>query len=277
MNDPETSKAAVRERYSEIVLQARAGSCCSPAGNECGCMNADYSHLPGYMPGYMAEADYGLGCGLPTETAALRPGDTVLDLGSGAGNDAFVARAIVGEGGRVIGVDMTGAMIARARANVAKLGYTNVEFRLGEIEHLPVERDSVDVVVSNCVLNLVPDKRQAFAEVFRVLKPGGHFSISDIVVEGDLPAELRQSPEAYTGCIGGALSKAEYLGLIERAGFTGVRVAKERAITMPAERATEVLGAMGAAPVHAPSARLLSITIYGEKPAGGKSVGEALA
>lgn len=273
MNDPETIKAAVRERYSEIVLQPRAGTCCSLAVNECGCMSADYSRLPGYM----AEADYGLGCGLPTETAALRPGDTVLDLGSGAGNDAFVVRAIVGEGGRVIGVDMTAAMIARARANVAKLGYTNVEFRLGEIEHLPVERDSVDVVVSNCVLNLVPDKRRAFAEVFRVLRPGGHFSISDIVVEGELPAELRQSLEAYAGCIGGALPKAEYLSLIEQAGFTGVRVAKERAITMPAERATEVLGATGAAPACAPGARLLSITVYGEKPAGKKSVGEALA
>lgn len=154
MTEPEALKAAVRKRYSEIVLQPRAAGCC--AGDRCsssaesGVLSEDYSRLPGYV----AEADYGLGCGLPTETAALRPGDTVLDLGSGAGNDAFVARAIVGEEGRVIGVDMTAAMIAKARANAAKLGYTNVEFRLGEIEHLPVERDSVDVVVSNCVLNL---------------------------------------------------------------------------------------------------------------------------
>jgi ubiquinone/menaquinone biosynthesis C-methylase UbiE len=270
MNDPETLKAAVRERYSEIVLQPRAAGCCasdccSPSA-EAGALSEDYSRLPGYV----AEADYGLGCGLPTETAALRPGDTVLDLGSGAGNDAFVARAIVGESGRVIGVDMTAAMIAKARANAAKLGYVNVEFRLGEIEHLPVERDSVDVVVSNCVLNLVPDKRQAFAEVFRVLKPGGHFSISDIVVEGELPAALRQSLEAYAGCIGGALPKTEYLGLIEQAGFTSVRVTKEKAVAAPDELAAEVLGATGAAQARASNARLLSITVYGEKPANEK-------
>jgi ubiquinone/menaquinone biosynthesis C-methylase UbiE len=229
-------------------------------------LSEDYSRLPGYV----AEADYGLGCGLPTETAALQPGDTVLDLGSGAGNDAFVARAIVGEEGRVLGVDMTAAMVAKARANAAKLGYANVEFRLGEIENLPVERESVDVVVSNCVLNLVPDKRRAFAEVFRVLKLGGHFSISDIVVEGELPAELRQSLEAYTGCIGGALSKTEYLSLIQQAGFTKVHVAKEKAVAVPDELAVDVLGAAGAAQARASNARLLSVTVYGEKPASEK-------
>ncbi len=260
MTEPEALKAAVRKRYSEIVLQPRAAGCC--AGDRCsssaesGVLSEDYSRLPGYV----AEADYGLGCGLPTETAALRPGDTVLDLGSGAGNDAFVARAIVGEEGRVIGVDMTAAMIAKARANAAKLGYTNVEFRLGEIEHLPVERDSVDVVVSNCVLNLVPDKRRAFDEVFRVLKPGGHFSLSDIVVEGELPAELRQSLEASTGCIGGALSKTEYLSLIQQAGFAKVHVAKEKVVAVPEELVVDVLGAAGAAQARASNARLLSIT-----------------
>jgi SAM-dependent methyltransferase len=274
MNEPELLKAAVRERYSEIVLQpraagCRASDCCTPSaesGAESGALSEDYSRLPGYV----AEADYGLGCGLPTETAALQPGDTVLDLGSGAGNDAFVARAIVGEEGRVLGVDMTAAMVAKARANAAKLGYANVEFRLGEIEHLPVERESVDVVVSNCVLNLVPDKRRAFAEVFRVLKLGGHFSISDIVVEGELPAELRQSLEAYTGCIGGALSKTEYLSLIQQAGFTKVHVAKEKAVAVPDELAVDVLGAAGAAQARASNARLLSVTVYGEKPASEK-------
>lgn len=274
MNHPEDLKAAVRERYSEIVLQPRAASCCSSdccsPSVEGGVLSEDYARLPGYV----AEADYGLGCGLPTETAALRPGDTVLDLGSGAGNDAFVARAIVGESGRIIGVDMTAAMIAKARANAARLGYANVEFRLGEIEHLPVERDTVDVVVSNCVLNLVPDKRCAFAEVFRVLKPGGHFSISDIVVEGELPAELRQSLEAYAGCIGGALPKTEYLGLIEQAGFTGVRVVKEKAVPVSEELAAEVLGAADALQARASSARLLSVTVYGEKFASEESAGE---
>ena len=265
MSTPEELKAAVRERYADIVLQPRvaASSCCSPASAECGCTNDDYSHLAGYVP----EADYGLGCGLPTEVAYLSPGDTVLDLGSGAGNDAFVARALVGESGRVIGVDMTAAMIAKSRANAAKLNYHNVEFRLGEIEFLPVERDSVNVVVSNCVLNLVPDKARAFAEVMRVLKPGGHFSISDIVVEGQLPEAIQKSMEAYAGCIAGAMQKADYLRLIEQTGFLAVRVAKEKVVSVPEELAVEVLGAEGAAQATASGARLLSVTVYGEKPA----------
>ncbi|HRF50013.1 MAG TPA: arsenite methyltransferase, partial [Anaerolineales bacterium] len=205
---------------------------------------------------YVPEADYGLGCGLPTEIARLAPGQTVLDLGSGAGNDAFVARAVVGEAGRVIGVDMTEAMINRARANAEKRGFTNVEFRLGEIEALPVEPASVDVVVSNCVLNLVPDKRQAFAEVFRVLKPGGHFSISDIVSEGELPAEVRASMAAYAACVGGALDRADYLGLVTEAGFINVRVAREHEA-----------GRLNTADGSAVRARVLSLTVYGEKPA----------
>lgn len=225
-------------------------------------MNDDYSRLPGYVP----EADYGLGCGLPTEVAYLSPGDTVLDLGSGAGNDAFVARAIVGEPGRVIGVDMTAAMVAQARANAARLGFANVEFRLGEIEHLPVAQETVDVVVSNCVLNLVPDKARAFAEVWRVLKPGGHFSISDIVVEGDLPAAVRQSMEAYAGCVAGAMDKADYLRLIEAAGFLAVRVAREKPVAVPDDLLVEALGQAGAEHARASGARLLSLTVYGEKP-----------
>jgi ubiquinone/menaquinone biosynthesis C-methylase UbiE len=225
-------------------------------------MSESYTQLPGYVP----EADYGLGCGLPTETAYLQPGHTVLDLGSGAGNDAFVARAIVGESGRVLGVDMTAAMIAKARANASKLGFANVEFRLGEIENLPVEANTVDVVVSNCVLNLVPDKARAFTEVLRVLKPGGHFSISDIVVEGELPEAIQQSMEAYAGCVAGAIQKADYLQLIERTGFVAVRVAKEKVVAVPDELAVEALGEAGAAQAKASGARLLSVTVYGEKP-----------
>ncbi len=267
MTSAEQLKQAVRERYAEIVLQPSTSGCCSPAattedsccgGDGCGPIDApgslasSYAHLPGYVP----EADYGLGCGLPTEIARLAPGQTVLDLGSGAGNDAFVARAIVGETGRVIGLDMTEAMIAKARANAEKRGFSNVEFRLGEIEAMPVDADTVDVVVSNCVLNLVPDKRQAFAEVFRVLKPGGHFSISDIVSEGDVPADIRASLAAYAACVGGAVDKADYLGLIAATGFTNVRIAREH-----------VAGSLNTPDGSAVRARLLSITVYAEKPA----------
>ncbi|MBL8093272.1 MAG: arsenite methyltransferase [Anaerolineales bacterium] len=267
MTSADEIKQAVRERYAEIVLQPSNAGCCSPTatadtsccgGDGCGpsdtpgSLASSYANLPGYVP----EADYGLGCGLPTEIARLAPGQTVLDLGSGAGNDAFVARAIVGEAGHVIGVDMTEAMIAKARANAEKRGFTNVEFRLGEIEALPVEADTVDVVVSNCVLNLVPDKRQAFAEIFRVLRPGGHFSISDIVSEGEVPADIRASLAAYAACIGGAVDKADYLGLITATGFTNVRIAREH-----------VAGSLNTPDGSAVRARLLSITVYADKPA----------
>ncbi len=268
MTTNEDIKQAVRERYAEIVLQPANASCCAPTastggssccGDEgCGPTDTSGSLAPSYanLPGYVPEADYGLGCGLPTEIAQLAPGQTVLDLGSGAGNDVFVARAIVGETGRAIGVDMTEAMIAKARANAEKRGFANVEFRLGEIEALPVESDTVDVVVSNCVLNLVPDKRKAFAEVFRVLKPGGHFSISDIVSEGDVPADVRASLAAYAACIGGAVDKSDYLGLITETGFVNARVAREH-----------VAGSLNTADGSAVRARLLSVTVYAEKPA----------
>ncbi|RMG58328.1 MAG: methyltransferase domain-containing protein, partial [Bacteroidetes bacterium] len=171
--DTQDIKQVVKETYTE-VLKSKGGccqpTCCSP-GPETAFSEA-YTHVPGYVP----EADYGLGCGIPTEVARIEPGDTVLDLGAGAGNDAFVARQLVGEAGRVIGLDMTEAMVAQARRNQAKLGYENVEFILGDIEAIPLPDACVDVVVSNCVLNLVPDKDQAYAEIHRVLKPGGHFS-----------------------------------------------------------------------------------------------------
>lgn len=268
MTSADEIKQAVRERYAEIVLEPTNAGCCSPTAStssasccgEDGCgpveisgsLASSYANLPGYVP----EADYGLGCGLPTEIAKLAPGQTVLDLGSGAGNDAFVARAVVGEAGHVIGVDMTEAMIARARANAEKRGFANVEFRLGEIEALPVDAASVDVVVSNCVLNLVPDKRQAFAEIFRVLKPGGHFSISDIVSEGEVPAEIKASLAAYAACIGGAVDRADYLGLIGETGFVNVKVAREHEA-----------GRLNTADGSAVQARVVSITVFGEKPA----------
>ena len=187
------------------------------------------------VSGYMAEADLGLGCGLPVEHAGLAPGQTVLDLGAGAGLDAFVARREVGAEGRVIGVDMTPEMVSKARDNAGKAGFDNVDFRLGEIEHLPVRSNSVDVVISNCVLNLVPDKERAFAEIHRVLKPGGHFCISDIVASRELPEWVKGIAEAYAGCVSGAIPKAHYLQLIREAGFERVKVAVERRIEVPAD------------------------------------------
>jgi SAM-dependent methyltransferase len=241
MNTPpaETIKQEVRQRYGRIARDN--GSCCGPstAASCCGAPDAaaeivfsDYTALSAQV---VSEADLGLGCGTPTLTAGLHPGQTVLDLGSGAGIDVFLAAQAVGAQGRVIGVDMTPEMIARARANAAKGGFTNVEFRLGEIEQLPVEANTVDVVLSNCVINLVPDKNRAFAEVYRVLKPGGRFSISDMVSYGAVPAAMRQDMMLWAGCIAGALDREDYLGIIRAAGFQNVRV--ERETTYGAEAA----------------------------------------
>lgn len=232
MNDSALIKENVRRKYDEIAQRGEKAGCACGCGPDSITMIGD-----GYdgVAGYVADADLGLGCGLPTELAGIEPGQTVLDLGSGAGLDAFVARTIVGESGRVIGVDMTESMIAKARDNAVKMGYENVVFELGDIENLPVESDSVDVVISNCVLNLVPEKSRAFAEMYRVLKPGAHFCVSDIVVHGDLPASVRSSVELYAGCIAGALKQDAYLALIREAGFTGVEIAREKVIEVPNE------------------------------------------
>ena len=226
------TKAIVRKKYTEIA--ETADSCCTESG--C-CSPADftdnfsdnYSHLEGYVP----EADMQLGCGIPTQYAAIKPGNTVVDLGSGAGNDVFIARAISGEGGYVIGVDMTDKMIRKARENATKLGYKNVEFKLGDIENLPLADNIADVVLSNCVLNLVPDKQEAFNEIYRVLKPGGHFCISDIVSSVTLPASLQQIAELYTGCISGALKIEKYLDLIKSNGFKSVEIKTQKPAPLP--------------------------------------------
>lgn len=237
VNDsPDAIKEMVREKYAAIAVNAQTGcGCCEgDSGNKIidyTIMADEYSDKAGYV----ADADLGLGCGVPVDYAEMKPGNTVLDLGAGAGNDVFVARAIVGETGRVIGVDMTPEMITKARQNNQKLGYTNVEFRLGEIENLPVQSDTVDVVISNCVLNLVPDKARSFAEINRVLKPGAHFCVSDIVLKGTLPAELKKSAEMYAGCVAGAMQQEDYLAEIERAGFTGTIIKKTKVITLPDE------------------------------------------
>jgi SAM-dependent methyltransferase len=233
-------------------------------------MAEDYST----QEGYVAEADLGLGCGLPTEHAGLTEGMTVLDLGSGAGNDAFIARRSVGERGKVIGVDFTPAMIAKARANADKLGFNNVEFREGDIEHLPIGGNSVDAIVSNCVLNLVPNKAAAFAEMRRVLRPGGHFTVSDIVLAGVLPAAVQAAAEFYAGCVSGASQEADYLRGIADAGFEGVEVVKRRAIEVPDAILATVLSADEIAAYRASGTGIYSITVRGRKPGAAPLVGD---
>lgn len=260
-------KETVQEKYGEIAEKHRAeipAGCC---GVSCGCgdldlMADDYSGLQGYV----ADADLGLGCGLPTEHAKIKAGDTVIDLGSGAGNDAFVARSVVGEEGRVIGIDFTQKMIDRARINAEKLKYSNVEFRLGDLEDMPVYDGMADVVVSNCVFNLVPNKAKAFKETLRVLKPGGHFSISDIVIDGKLPENLRKAAELYVGCISGAIDKMDYLDTIYQAGFRNLKLQKEKVIELPDETIAQYLNEEQMKSYKASGARILSITVFGEKP-----------
>jgi ubiquinone/menaquinone biosynthesis C-methylase UbiE len=189
-----------------------------------------------------------------------------VDLGSGAGNDCFIARSVTGKRGQVIGIDMTEAMITKARKNAARLGYTNVEFRLGDIEALPVDDNTADVVVSNCVMNLVPDKVKAFAETYRILKPGGHFSISDIVLQGELPDDLRRDAALYAGCIAGALQKEEYLAVIKRAGFTNLAVQKDRKIEVPEEILRRHLTNEQLREFTLQHVGIFSVTVFAEKP-----------
>ena len=264
----EDLKTIVRDKYSEIALQSKEqneSSCCGAGG--CGpvdytVFSEDYSNLKGYNK----DADLGLGCGLPTEFAMIKEGQTVVDLGSGAGNDAFVAREITGASGKVIGLDMTPAMIDKARENADKLGFNNVEFRMGDIESMPIGGEKADVVVSNCVLNLVPDKQKAFSEMYRILKPGGHFSISDVVIQGELPASLKEEAEMYAGCVSGAIQKEDYLGLIKKTGFKGITVQKERAIRIPDEILSNYLSASEIQEVRDGKVGIYSINVYGEKP-----------
>lgn len=254
-------KEVVREKYTEVVQASQSccgPSCCSPGG-------ADFSEGYESLEGYVKDADLGLGCGLPTEFARIQEGDTVLDLGAGAGNDVFIARSLAGESGRVIGLDMTEAMIARARANNRKLGYRNVEFVLGDIEDMPLEDNSVDVAISNCVMNLVPDKDRAYAEVHRVLRPGGHFSISDIVLQGELPPALQEAAAMYAGCVAGAMQKGEYLAAIERAGFSNIKIDKERQLNLPDELLLDFLSPAELNAFRESGTGIFSINVYGEK------------
>lgn len=265
----DTTKEMVRQKYTEIAAQDKgtnAASCCGAGGcsNEVyNIMSDDYAAIEGYHP----DADLGLGCGLPTQFAGIKPGDTVIDLGSGAGNDCFIARHETGENGKVIGIDFTPAMIERARANAETRGFNNVEFRQGDIENMPVTSNVADVVVSNCVLNLVPNKDGVFKEIFRVLKAGGHFSISDIVLEGALPAEIQEAAEMYAGCVSGAIQKSEYLQLIEKNGFTGIKIQKEKKITIPDDILSGYLTPEQLHTFKNSQTGIFSITVYAQKPA----------
>jgi Methylase involved in ubiquinone/menaquinone biosynthesis len=268
MNTEQEIKEMVKEKYGAIAQQTKEQNQSSCCGSGCGCSNVefsimseDYTKLPGYMP----DADLALGCGLPTEFAQIKPGDTVVDLGSGAGNDCFIARSIVGETGRVIGIDMTEAMIEKAKVNAAKLGFKNVEFRLGDIDTMPIEDSTADVVVSNCVMNLVPNKQKAFSETFRIIKHGGHFSISDIVLQGELTDELRKEATLYAGCISGAVQKEEYLRIIKEVGFSNITIQKDRKIDIPNEILAKFLTVDQLREYKKSRVGIFSLTVYAEK------------
>ncbi len=268
MNKEQELKTIVKERYAKIAEQGKAenaSSCCgatTPSNKVYNIMMDDYSKTQGYIE----EADLGLGCGLPTQFAKIEKGDTVIDLGSGAGNDCFVARHETGAEGKVIGIDFTPIMIEKARINSERLGFNNVEFREGDIDAMPVNNDVADVIVSNCVLNLVPDKKKVISEIFRVLKPGGHFSISDIVLVGNLPYALKEDAEMYAGCVAGAIQKSEYLNLIEEVGFKAVKIQKEKPITIPEDILEKYLSQTEANAFNNGGTGIFSITVYAEKP-----------
>jgi len=261
-------KRIVKEKYGKLASRRgpiKLESCCS--GSAC-CSDAlfksfsdDYGKLPGYLP----EADLGLGCGLPTEFAGIKNGDHVLDLGSGAGNDCFVARALAGETGRVVGLDFTDEMLEKARENAAKLQYGNVEFVKGDIEAIPLPDNSFDVVISNCVLNLVPDKQKAYREIFRVLKPGGHFCISDVVLSGELPDKLKEAAEVYAGCVAGAMRKEKYLEVIALENFTNLTVQKEKQIVLSDEILSNFLSKEEIENFKASNLGIYSLTITAQK------------
>ena len=265
MKDESKLKKIVKETYGKIA-SGRRKSCC---GSRCSCdvlnsksvMSEDYDSLKGYNP----DADYGLGCGLPTKFAKIKKGDAVIDLGSGAGNDCFIARAEAGETGRIIGIDFTPEMIKKAKANVKKLGFTNVEFVQGDIDNMPLESNLADVIVSNCVLNLVPNKEAVFKEIYRVLKPKGHFSISDIVLTGKLPKKIRSVASMYAGCVSGAVDKDIYLKHIQETGFKKIIIQKEKTIVIPDEDLKAHLSDKEIALYKKDLNIIKSITVYAEK------------
>lgn len=265
----ENLKQIVKEKYGEIAkgsdLKIRASKCCQSSG--C-CSSEDYtvfSESYDQLAGYNPDADLNLGCGIPTQYAGIKKDDAVLDLGSGAGNDCFVARAIVGETGRVTGIDFTDEMLEKANKNLGKLGYKNVSFIKGDIENMPLADNTYDVVLSNCVLNLVPDKTKAFAEIFRVLKPGGHFCVSDVVIRGSLPEKLRSDAVLYAGCVSGALDVDEYLRIIRQNGFRDINIHKQKVILLPDEFLSEYLNPDEIESFRNGDTGIYSITVSGYK------------
>ncbi len=268
MNNENQLKELVKQKYSEIALQDKEtnqSSCCGAGGCSTevyNIMSDDYTQLEGYNP----DADLGLGCGLPTEFAKIKEGDVVVDLGSGAGNDCFVARKQTGALGKVIGIDFTPAMIDKARQNADKLGFNNVEFRQGDIENMPLTSNVADVVISNCVLNLVPNKSAVINEIFRVLKPGGHFSISDVVLIGNLPDKIKNAAEMYAGCVAGAIQKQVYLELLEINGFKHITIQKEKPIIIPDDILSNYLTSDEILNFKNSDAGIFSISVYAEKP-----------
>ena len=268
MQTEEQLKEIVRKKYSEIALQDKEtnmSSCCGAGGCSTevyNIMSDDYTALNGYNP----DADLGLGCGLPTQFAKIKKGDVVVDLGSGAGNDCFVARHETGETGKVIGIDFTPAMIDKARTNAEVRGFNNVEFRQGDIENMPITSNVADVIVSNCVLNLVPNKDAVIKDIYRVLKPGGHFSISDVVLVGALPEGLRKDAEMYAGCVSGAIQREVYLELIKANGFSNITIQKEKPIVIPDDILTNYLSPEEIHQLKSGSTGIFSITVYAEKP-----------
>lgn len=273
METTEQIKDMVRQKYSEIALQDKANNESSCCGSGCcstdvyNIMSDDYSTLEGYNP----DADLGLGCGLPTQSAQIKKGDVVIDLGSGTGNDAFISRRETGETGKVIGIDFTPAMIDEARTNAETPGFHIVEFRQGDMEKMPVTANVADVIVSNCVLILVPNKYGVFQEIYRVLQPGGHFGISDIVLVGALPEKIQQAAEMYAGCVAGAIQKKEYLALIETTGFQQITLQKEKPIRVPDDILSQYLNADEIAAFKASGTVIFSVTAYAEKPKEAKT------
>jgi len=268
MKTEQELKDIVKTKYTKIAEQGKtenASSCCgatTPTNKVYNIMMDDYTDTDGYVD----DADLGLGCGLPTHFAKIKKGNTIIDLGSGAGNDCFVARHETGAEGKVIGIDFTPIMIKKARVNAEKLGYNNVEFREGDIDDMPVSDNIADVIVSNCVLNLVPNKEKVIKDIYRVLKPGGHFSISDIVLVGNLPDALKEDAEMYAGCVAGAIQKTDYLQHISDAGFSNVTIQKEKPITIPDDILSKYMSADMIRDFNGSSIGIFSITVYGEKP-----------
>ena len=264
-------KKLVKEKYGQIArgskIQLAGDDCCTAPGCCSGVNYTIFSESYGNLEGYNPDADLGLGCGIPTEFAGIKTGDHVLDLGSGAGNDCFVARSITGETGRVTGLDFSDDMLTRADKNVKRLGFTNVDFVKGDIEQMPFPDNQFDVIVSNCVLNLVPDKSVAFSEMLRVLKPGGRFCVSDVVVEGEMTERLRINAEMYAGCVSGALRFDDYLETISGSGFKDIRVYKKRKLEIPDDILHKVLDEKELIDYKSGVTGLYSVTVGALKPA----------